>query len=956
MNKECESRNRIYEALMDKCLDDNLASPKDADIIAYAFNIVFCSIASDFYEKLEVMNPKAINEAFWNAFYNNREVLLNSDFSFIKYIHIFNYADEHDVGFIELYLDFVQGLMADTREYVGESNAIFDSDTLVKFFGNIGFSGSNFIEYCNDVGCAVYNPLVYSTVLSKRENGKSSYQFGEFFSSHFIWDQFDGKDDLELQGMMEQWLDVFEAKSNDRDQNMTNAFFIRGESGNHKLFGENEQYVLYANVGIDGRIVDKNCIKAFIQRFKIFVDEISQNIIICIKEYQKRHNAVKSAIATVMARNLSHNLGSHVLGNLTNDSVYAKLSDAEIKKSLINFISNHSSLLEGKNLQLPYLLQYLKNRMDYVGEVNYGIPQMLTTKYVVNDVFNELDHMRIILNYISGITTFKYTFCLKYNGADLKTDNDIAVAFPNDVLGTQAFYNIIENIIRNTAKHACIDNQSVVTFTIEFSDVEDYPGYYSVEIDNGITEDNVDELVRRQNKRINISVLDEENTLRSHSLGLLEMEASAAFLRQVDIAKVDACEYHFDDNDKGMENLHHNIILLKAINKNGALGYRLFLQKPQEFLFVGFFDMEESFKDMLSKEGALFVGEEEFAEAIGDGKAFAHSFLFYPDSVSKRTKEFLSDKNDSKTLLPTRKICLMQEDVRVFFSTLKKDDCCGALEQFRVFAWNKYFREKILVDLKNPQNKGLKIRTAYDPFKGQNAFASNQVVFMNHANKKTHAKQWEQARGDDDSESWIENLSSRTCTKLPLFSKYAVGEVDPVSDYVENIRKEDSIKYEIFEAYHNKVVALDERIQRFSNENFEGSSNDVEGSIPCSELFKSTNVLIPQTPLDPNTFDAESVDKIERFVEDNMIGAFVLVHYGILERMYKNEEAISKKLNGWAVAAKQVVVTSGRGSHSLTLPSSVCFANLSSVLYAFTENRNKFLINNMLNQSRRKNG
>ncbi|MCR4848500.1 MAG: hypothetical protein K5920_06625 [Bacteroidales bacterium] len=953
MEERGKNLNQEYESLMDKQLNDNLESPKNADIIAYAFNIVFCSISSDFYEELEVMNPKAINEAFWNAFYNNREVLLNSDFSFIKYIHIFNYADEHDVGFVELYLDFVQGLLADTREYMGKSNAIFDSDTLVKFFGNIGFSGSNFIEYCNDADCAVYNPLVYSTILSNRENNKNTYQFGKFFSSHFFWDQLDGKDDLELRGMMEQWLDSFEAKSNNGDPNMTNAFFIRGESGNHQLFGENEQYVLYANVGIDGSKVDKACIKAFLQQFKAFIDSASLNIIVCIKEYQKRQNAVRTSVAQVMARNLAHNYGAHVISNLANDNVYTKLSDAEIKGTLTKYVSNPTVYQDNKNLQLPYLFQYLKDRMDYLSEVTFGISNVLATRSVYGDVFKELDRERILLNYISGVPDFKYKFCLKHDGIGITDENDIAVAFPSDVLGCQAFYNIIENIIRNTAKHASNDVQDVVTFTIEFSDVEGYSEYYCVEIDNGIAEVDFDDLVRKQNQRINTSVLDKENTLRNHSLGLLEMGASAAFLRQVDIAKVDAYEYHFDVNDHGLENQYHNLILLKAINKNGALGYRFFLQKPKEFLFVGAFDVEKSLKDMMAREGALFVGEEEFANAVCEGKSFAQPFLFYLDSVSERTKEFLSDESDSKTLMTTRKMALTQDEVKEIINAIKSNNHCGMLEQLKAFAWNKYFKEKILVDLKHP---GLKIRTAFDPFKSQGAFVSNQVVFLNHANKKTHAKQWKQASGDNSSESWIENLSSRTCTKLPLFNKYAVGEVEPTSDYVENIRKVDSVKYEIFEAYHNKVIALDERIQRFSNENYEGSSNDMEGPIPCSELFKSTNVLIPPTPLDPNTFDAASVEIIEQFIEDNLSNAFVLIHYGILERMYKDVAAISKKLDDWAKAAKRVVVTSGRGSHSLTLPPSVCFANLSSVLYAFTDNRNKLLINNMLNQSRRKNG
>ena len=942
--------NRAYEALMDKYLDDNIASPKDADIVSYAFNIVFCSISSDFAEKLEVMNPKAINEAFWDAVYNNREVLMDSDFNFIKYIHIFNYADEHDIGFIELYLDFVQGLLTDTREYVGKSNGIFDSDTLVKFFGNIGFSGSDFIEFCNNADCAVYNPLVYSTVLSKHENGKASYHFGDFFSSHFIWDQFDGRDDLELKGMMEQWLEGFEAKSHDRDSNVTNVFFMRGESGNHKLFGENEQYVLYANVGIDGSKVDKACIKAFLQQFKAFIDGVSLNIIVCIKEYQKRQNAIRTSIAQVMARNLAHNYGAHVISNLTNDYIYAKLSDEEIKESLTRFVSSNTVFQKGKNLQLPYLFQYLKSRMDYLSEVTFGIPNMLATRYIFGDVFKELDRVRILLNYISGIPGFKYTFCLKYNGVDLSEENDIAVAFPSDVLGTQAFYNIIENIIRNTAKHACNDDHNVVTFTIEFSDMVGYLGYYCVEIDNGIAEAAIDVLVQKQNDRINTSVLVKDNNLRSHSLGLLEMGASAAFLRQVDIAKVDSYEYHFDDKDE-FTNKHGNLVLLKAINKNGALGYRMFLQKPKELLFVGAFDVEDSMKDVLAKEGVNFITEDEFAEALAIGQSFAHPFLVYLDSVSDKTKDLLSDDSDCKTLLPARKLRVEQEDANSMMKIINTSEGNEIVRNVKQDVWTRYYENVIVKELKNPNNEETIIVTEFDGFSSP---INNQVVFLNHATKSQHEESWQLFQEDRSFEGWIENLSSRTCSKLPAFSKYSIGADNAVSQYVLNIEDNKPLNYEIFEAYHNKVLVLDERVQKFSQENFEGSSNKTGGQIPCSSLFESTNVLMPGIELDRVVFDEESIKSIEQFINDNMANAFVLIHYGILERMYKKEAVIYEKLVAWSKVAKRLVVTSGRGAHSLTLPPSVCFVNLSSVLYAFTENRNKFIINNLLNQTRRK--
>ncbi len=45
------------------------------------------------------------------------------------------------------------------------------------------------------------------------------------------------------------------------------------------------------------------------------------------------------------------------------------------------------------------------------------------------------------------------------------------MAIPNDVLGCQAFYNIIENVIRNTAKHATNTSIPIKEFTINFREI-----------------------------------------------------------------------------------------------------------------------------------------------------------------------------------------------------------------------------------------------------------------------------------------------------------------------------------------------------------------------------------------------------------------------------------------------------------------------------------------------------
>lgn len=649
---------------------------------------------------------------------------------------------------------------------------------------------------------------------------------------------------------------------------------------------------------------------------------------------------------------MSHNIGSHVFSHLIGNNVYSLLSDENVLKDSPYVSLYDEQLLSTNNLQLAYFNQYLKNRMDYLGEVMLNVPNMLTTKYIYGDVFKELDRVRILLRYISGISDFKYKFCLKYNGEVLSEKKDIAVAFSSDMLGTQAFYNILENVIRNTAKHACYNNQEDVNvITIEFKDEANYPGHYCVEIDNGVVEDSIDDLVKRQNLLINEPIVDEDFHLRNYGLGVVEMMASAAFLRQINIVNIDSKKYHSADNDSSGKP-----ILMEAFNKNGSLAYRFYMPKPKEFLFVGNWTVDESRKSELVNIGLKFIDEDDFMSAMENGVSFSHPFLFYRVDASTSIKKFLSDDNICRTLLPIKKLELGNEDIINITSIINLHDISDIVGSIKKIAWTMYHENVVARELKNPQNKEVTIRTAFDSYKGGKAFICNQVVFLNHSYRDVHEKTWKVVCSTSEYEVWIENLSSRTSAKLPFFSQFSTGEEAPISNYVENIKNEKHIKYEIFEAYHNKVIVLDERIQHFSKTGFEGSSGKEGGPIPCSELYESTNVLIPDIPLDKKNISQEVKKKLEQFINDNIDNAFILVHYGFMERLYKRDvESITKILDEWAKKAKRVVVTSGRGAKSITIPNSVCFADLASVLYAFEGgSRNKFTINDLLHQSRRK--
>lgn len=686
-----------------------------------------------------------------------------------------------------------------------------------------------------------------------------------------------------------------------------------------------------------------------------------------------RLKSVSAAIAQVMARNMSHNFGSHVLSHFIASNAYSLMSDKEVA-NMERYIPSEECLSPdlfsdlSKNQQLPFFMQYLKSRMDYLSEVTFGVSDLLTTKMMKADVMKELDRVRLLLNYISGIGNFKFRFNLIN---EIRDNEDVPVAFPNDVLGCQAFYNILENIIRNTAKHHIGNSENketVFTVRIKGTDPQDYDlvegadELYCVEIDDGLPKKDIKSLVSKQNERFNDSVLDENNNLRNHSLGLLEMKASAAFLRQIDLVNIVSEDYLIDideiDNNYHENNGLRRMNIIKAFNANGALGYRFFLQKPKEFLFVGDTwtldgELEQNNKVIrgrLLNAGIQFLNNDVLVDAMRIGQAFAHQFMIYDQSVDT---EILS-RVENRTLLPLRQILVMdsqqQNNLLALLNNTSKD-VNSILEELKQFAWSTLGEKKI----------------------------ESVVKFFSHG----HLIDWLNTK---DYFTCVENLGHRTLEKLPGFSKYSnipdKKRTDKLIIYRHYAPQE--IQNEVCEAYLNKVIIIDERVQSFAEK-------VCEEDTPCWCLFESTGVMIPRCPrtdekgrfippliprksgydevkfvemdlhdpevfpLDTKVFNEFTPPGLLDYIDSRIKDSFLIIHYGILERLFaRDEKTINDKLNEWANNSKRVVVTSGRGAHSLNLPNTVCFANLSSVLYTCVENRNKYLINYLINQSRRK--
>lgn len=229
--------------------------------------------------------------------------------------------------------------------------------------------------------------------------------------------------------------------------------------------------------------------------FKSGITEISRSISIIYSQIigilaerrrlEVKNEAIKSAIAAIMARNLSHNIGSHVITNT--------------KAQLDQLALNHNNL-QPKLSGLSRLLHYIQERQDFIavlasgeqytkGPVNvkehifdflaYDGPAIRHgSKYNFNNYLldNIIRSENITRGAAPGLRSLEIELILKegrnvYKLKSLSRDSitsaklsTINLAIPYGMNGRQAFLTILENFIRNSAKHLqkSIPNEGLV--------------------------------------------------------------------------------------------------------------------------------------------------------------------------------------------------------------------------------------------------------------------------------------------------------------------------------------------------------------------------------------------------------------------------------------------------------------------------------------------------------------
>jgi len=699
--------------------------------------------------------------------------------------------------------------------------------------------------------------------------------------------------------------------------------------------------------------------------------------------------ATRAAISQVMARNMSHNIGSHVLSRMVETGAIREIirhlpeggpSHGMNQRQYQGFTINDPYLREPENL-IASFNSYMKSRMDYLADVTTGVPTIENSKWFIKEVLAGIDKNRLLLDRISGVSGFHYRIKVNNFVSGLlpaSPADDLMVSVPNDVLGCHAFYIILENIVRNCAKHGrngtkgtaaenplgiCIDirecpvpegrelyevtvyDDSEITgdVTVHSPDEKERYEHFFEAGDGPFRVGRLDKLIFDQNYQLNQSIL-KDGALRQGSWGLIEMDASAAYLRKIPVEEIDSSFFDIDLGQKpeskesyypAGERLPEALNILKAVAADGKhLGYRLLMYKPREVLIIDANKVSSS------------LGEAERGELLKSGILVCDvggqqgKFTYDPRAVyNHKLVVVLSDNSgkiigNNRTGLSERILTLSGDDpLSRSLVGLLRTDLKGSAEGL----WKSYIR-----------NKEFQFYSSYEGIE-----IRDEVIDELLEGRATEGSADYYGHG-------VGYNSSQSDFKEVKYSAVE-GFLPELDEVVKGMQ--------FLESIHTKIVVVDERIQEYAKH---GTYHTADGDeIKAIKIYKNTGIYVPDESvckLGSQVFDKQ-FSKILGVFRDQNDANFFIIHLGIIEkliesynrtvsaRMYDKETQVKDFLeevvcSPTGIDYNRLIIISGRGKPH-NLPDDTRYLNYSIVSQYMIDLRFKYLLSEAVFSARK---
>jgi hypothetical protein len=695
-------------------------------------------------------------------------------------------------------------------------------------------------------------------------------------------------------------------------------------------------------------------------------------------------HARKSAVAAVMSRNMSHNIGSHVLARLTNKSESKQQKDG-----------NRGQPSRGENA-FAVFHSYLKTRMDFLADISTAVPFVTIPSAFYQDVMlyfspeatdksnGKGTAQLVLLDLISGderVRQANISLVYKNQGKPIslaKPENDFVFACPNGSLGHQALFVLLENVIRNSTKHGIsqlAENGHQLKITLEVEEDPTYEDLLKVCLYDNLKNAQTKLAVRNADKehqvclheyldgKIRDPIIDESGKLRQEAWGVLEMKIAAAYLRKIPQEGI----------DREIEPP-----ILKAVNRDGNLGYEFYLLKPREIMILdpdGTIKLtkgvEEQTRRSLASAGiklCSIAGEvDRVRQAVID-----HNYLMIIGTGDDKKVPFYPVPSHIYSISDS-------SELQGLVKSLENGDQL-AIQRLLLFP-----RAALLNS--NPQvNPHLLLHSVETEADRPTTFDVDGLC--------TTIGSWaKHFRGEDANTKYVvydrHGDGIATFTKLDkndiLIKKQnflflePFRQVQPIAYLLENFPTGNAqspngerhaiakkrLVLELIEAGLTKVVILDERIQGFlkNTVSFKDSTNTY---YDLATVFDWMNIYVPSKPNEQrgNGDDALRIDldnprgyeqQIRNWLDQKISGIddFLVVHLGVLEKLFENkEDRIVEWIENYEQKANLVII-SGRGVPPLVRRLGKRFVHYSQISRYLIEERSKFHFTKVLHSARR---
>lgn len=619
-----------------------------------------------------------------------------------------------------------------------------------------------------------------------------------------------------------------------------------------------------------------------------------------------RIQAVRSAIATIMSRNMSHNLGSHVL-------YYTQRDLLDIANKLSFDVTNHEAVENFRSKQYDmflrgasFIVAFMKNRTNYIAALSEDTKFPSLPVAFESEIFNyliideisaaSLKNPKPIVNYYlknivrsEGFSREDYHPKQSSLQINLKKGNlsdeelrYLSLSFPGGVLSIQAFCNIFENFIRNSAKYWTGKEykKEKLVFTIKLSVVDNNQLCVIIYDNKGDASVNINKL--QEKLQGGITILNEDNSINKEDKGIKEMLLSYLWLcSNIYSESLSSFVYKLDHKKEAILDFVNKNLRYVAVDKNGGvvekgsdLNLGLLFKLPLHYVV-----WEVTKKNVSSIQG-VSMDVVSCTKKIVEEYSFIDIFprIFIEDKIYSWEIDPLSveEKATESRLMPTQKfyssICehfhVDVDQYKIWFGDYNEDRTCD-------------YNKQIFFDthLSNGKLSGEELFEYY-----------NEFLYVDSISGANYTKTLEQILGDSLVESagrfllktWRTKLLSlkikeSAITRITIIDERLYQEIKKWID-IRNHKKEQHIDYRSSQVelslrnirVLNWVEKRDGRLQVFDGKTYRPVEKNVkqvkEFPVLCGNDFR---------PIGPYKDKPNKTN-------------FLSIHLGLIEKMLKD--------------------------------------------------------------------